>query len=168
MSIYNRTTRDCSVNHLHPELLHAVQNYFKEHKLGDLEAETITCCETISEKKSTGKLVAWLNGKSDTIIYTGMLLTARRLIWVHYGDLSGTLLNTAKLKEIQVEFHTTPFTDEAGLEIVGYIENANARVRGTIGMGADLEAQKFCEEVKRAISKEKPPIKRKLFKWLVG
>ena len=168
MSVYDRTTRECSVDHLHPKLLQAIQNYFLENKLGYLEAEALTCCETISKKRRTGKLVSWLNGKLDTTIYTGMLLTSQLLIWVHHGNLSGTLLNAAKLKEIQVEFYTTPLTKEVGLEIVGYVGEAKERVRGHIVMGSELVTQKFCEEAKGAIAKVKPPAKKGLFKWRAG
>jgi hypothetical protein len=168
MSEYFRTTRECSVSQLHPELLQAIRNYFKEHELGDLQAETLICCETISKKKSASKMVSWLSGKSDTTIYTGMLLTSQWLVWVHYGDKSGTLLNAANLNKIRAEFYTSRFTKDASLEIVGYIGDANARVHGYIGMGTDLAAQKFCEEVKQAIIKANPPNKKDLFKWLTG
>ena len=158
MSDYNRTTRECSLSQLRPELLQAIQNYFLEHRLGSLEAEALMCCETISTKKSTNKLISWLSGNSDTTIYTGMLLTSEWLIWVHHGDQSGTQLNAANLKLLmQAEYATNSFTKDTGLEIAGFIESAKGGVRGQIGMGSDLAAQKFCQEVKQAIAKAKPP-----------
>ena len=168
MSEYIRTTRECSVNQLHSELRQAIQKYFQEQKLGHLEAETLMCCETISRKRNVSKTFAWLSGKPDAIIYTGMLLTSHWLIWVHYGDVSGTLLNAANLSEIRAQFYTPLFTKDAGLQIVGYIGDAKARVRGYIGMGTDLAAQKFCEEVKQAINKINPPVKKDLFRWRAG
>lgn len=169
MSEYIRTTRECSVSQLHPELLQAIGNYFQEHKLGALEAETLMCCEIISNRKSAGKLASWLSGKSDTTIYTGMLLTSQWLIWVHYGDQSGTRLNAANLEEIRAEFYTSPLTKDVGLEIVGYIGAAKNRVRGYIAMGAEPATQKFCDEVTQAINKVNPPPGKKgLFKWLSG
>jgi hypothetical protein len=169
MSEYIRTTRECSVSQLHPELLHAIGNYFQEHKLGALEAETLLCCETLSKKKSTSKLASWLSGNLDTTIYTGMLLTSQWLIWVHYGDQSGTRLNAANLEEIRAEFYTSPLTKDAGLEIFGYIGDVKNRVRGYIAMGADPAAQKFCDEVTQAINKvNPPPAKKGLFRWLSG
>lgn len=166
MSEYIRTTRECPVNQLRPELLQAIRNYFREHKLGDLEAESLICCETISRKKDAGKVASWLSGNSDTTIYTGMVLTSQWLIWIHHGDQSGTLLNAADLKQIRAEFYTSPLTKDAGLEIVGYIGDAKGRVRGYVGMGAGPAAQKFCEEVRQAILKLKPPAQKGLFGWL--
>jgi hypothetical protein len=85
MSDYNRTTRECLVNQLHPELRQAIRRYFEEHELGNLEAETIMCCETISEKKNPGRLASFLKDASDTTIHMGMLLTSQMLIWVRKG-----------------------------------------------------------------------------------
>ena len=168
MSDYNRTTRECSISQLHPELLQAIQSYFQEHKLGYLEAETLMCCETISRKKDFGRLVSLLKGVSDTTLHTGMLLTSQWLIWVRSGDQSGILLNAANLKDIRVRAYTSIFTKDSGLEILGYIEHSNSLVRGYIGMGAEPAAQKFCEEVTKAISIVNPPIKSRLPKWLAG
>ena len=169
MSEYIRTTRECSVRQLHPELLQAIGNYFQEHKLGALEAETLLCCETLSKKKSVGKITSWLSGNLDTTIYTGMLLTSQWLIWVHHGDQSGTRLNAADLKQIRAEFYTSPLTKDTGLEIFGYIGDAKNRVRGYIAMGADAATQKFCDEVIQSINKvNPPPTKKGWSRWLTG
>ena len=168
MSDYNRTTRECSVNQLHPELLQAIRGYFQEHELGDLEAETLMCCETISEKKDFDRLTSLLKGAEDTTIHTGMLLTSQWLIWVRRGDQSGTVLNIANLKEIQVRSYMSILAKDTGLEIFGYIGNSKGQVRGYVGMGTELATQKFCEEVKKAISNVQPPTKKSLPKWLGG
>ncbi len=169
MSEYVRATQVCSVDQLHPELLHAIQDYFQEHGLGDLEAETIICCETVSRKKQAGRLISWLNGSSpDAIIHTGMLLTSRWLIWVHHGDHTGTLLNAADLKFIRAGFYSPLFPKDAGLEIVGLIGEAKERVRGYVGMGPDPDTHKFCEAVSQAITEANPPTRRGLFGLLRG
>jgi len=168
MSEYIRTTRECYVSQLHPELLQEIRNYFQEHQLGALQPETLLCCETISKRKSVGRMISWLSGNSDTTVYTGMLLTPEQLIWVHHGDQSGTRLNAANLNQIRAEFTISLFMKDAGLEIVGYIGDANTRIRGYIGMEANLAAQKFCEEVKQAINKVNPPTRKNLFKWPAG
>ena len=168
MSEYVRTTRICSVSQLQPEILQAIRNHFQLYRMGDVDAETLLCCETISRKKSTSKLISLLSGKSDTTVYTGMLLTSQSLIWVHYGVQSGTLLNAADLKQIRAKFYTSPLTKDAGLEIVGYIGDTKHRVRGYIGIGTDPAAKKFCEEVSQAINEINPPTKKGFFKWLTG
>ena len=169
MSDYNRTTRECSVNQLHPELRQAIRNYFQERELGNLEAETLMCCETISEKKSFGSLGSLLKGVQETTIHMGMLLTSQWLIWVRKGDQSGVILNVANLKEIQVRDYASLFAPDTGLEILGYIGDAKQQARGYIGMGTEAAAQKFCEEVQKAIvAANPPPPPRKLPKRLGG
>jgi hypothetical protein len=165
MSEYIRTTRECSISQFHPELRQALRKYFEEHELGDLQAEILMCCETVSRKKNTGKSGSWLSDSPDTTIYTGTLLTSRFLFWAHYGDRSGTLVNGANLDEIRAEPYTALFTKDTGLDIVGYISGAKSRVHGRIGMGTELAAQKFCEEVKKAITQINPPTKKSIFGW---
>jgi hypothetical protein len=170
MSDYQRTTRECSVRQLRPELFQAVQDYFQEQRLGSLDAEVLMCCETLSKKKNDNKLLSLLQGESDTTIHMGMLLTSERLIWVRSGDQSGTRLNAADLKEIHVRAYAPLFAKDTGLEIYGYIEGFKSRVRGYIKMGAESATQKFCEEVQQAIDKVKPPSKKGKWwaRWLGG
>ena len=166
MSDYHRTTRECSVSQLNPEVLLAFRNYFREHQLGDLESETLMCCETLSQKKNLGRLVSWLDSSSDTTIHTGIVLTSQWLIWVRSGNKSGTLLTAADLTHISVRPYSSLFAKDTGLEVSGYIEGS--QVRGYIGMGPELTAQKFCEEVRQAIARINPPVKTTWPKWLGG
>lgn len=168
MSTYSRTTRECLVSQLRPELHQAIQNYFQVQQLGDPEAEALMCCETTSRKKSASRLVSWLSGEGDTTVHTGVLLTSQRLIWVRSADGSGVVLTAAHLKEIQVKAYTSRLTQDTGLEVFGYIGDSKGRVRGYIGMGPELVAQKFCDEVKQAIIKVNPPTKKSLPQWLSG
>ena len=168
MSDYNRTTRTCSVSQLHPELRQAVRNYFQEQALGDPVAETLRCCVTISEKKSVSRLVSWLNDNSDRTVHTGMLLTSQWLIWVRRGDRTGTTLTAANLQLISVGVHTSMFSKEFGLEVSGYIQGSKSPLSGYIGMGPEIAAQEFCEDVKQAVVKANPPSPKIWPKWLGG
>jgi hypothetical protein len=136
--------------------------------LGDAETETVLCCETVSEKKEPGWLASLLKGAGDTTIHMGMLLTAQWLIWARRGDQSGTLLTAANLKEIQVRAYISILTKDTGLEIFGFIGDSKSQVRGYVGMGTELAAQKFCEEVRKAITVANPPAPRSWPKWLGG
>jgi len=168
MSDYDRTTRECSVGQLNPEVLRAFRNYFQEHQLGDLEAETLLCCETISRKKDLGGLVSWMNAALDTTIHTGILLTSQKLIWVRSGDVSGTLVTAAALTNISVKVHTSIFSKDTGLEVAGFMDGSKGAMRGYIGMGPELTTQKFCDEVQQAITRLRPPNKRIWPKWMGG
>ncbi|MGC9395960.1 MAG: hypothetical protein ACP5J4_14040 [Anaerolineae bacterium] len=168
MSTYHRTTRECLVSELRSELYQAVQDYFRAQQLGDPETEALICCETTSTKKSAGRLASWLGSEGEAIIYTGMLLTSQRLIWARSASGSDVLLTAAALKEIRVRAYTSPLTRDTGLEVFGFIEGSKGRVRGYIGMGPETAAQKFCDAVVQAVEALNPPVKRKLFGWLIG
>lgn len=168
MSSYSRTTRECLVSELRPELYQTIQDYFQEQQLGDPETEDIICCETVSTKKRTDRLASWLDGEEGNIIYAGMLLTPQHLIWVRSASGSGVVLNTADLKEIRVRAYSSWLTRDAGLEIFGIIGDSRGRIRGYIGMGPEAAAQKFCEAVIQAVEAVNPPVKRKLPRWLMG
>ena len=165
MSDYIRATRECSVNELQPEVLQAIQNYFQEHTIGNLQSDIVTCCETISRKKNAGRTPSWMDDRPDTVTYTGMVLTSHWFIWAHHGDHTGTQVHAASLNEIHADFYTPLFSRDAGLRINGFVGEDNTRIRGYIGMGNDEAAQKFCEEVRQAILKANPPTRPDLFKW---
>jgi hypothetical protein len=131
-----------------------------------LTAETISCYETTSERKSAGILTSWLNGRSDTITHVGILLTPERLIWVRWGDQSGALLTAANLKEIRVKVYASVLANDTGLEVYGFIGDSKSRVRGYIGMESASIAQEFCDEIRQAIDKVNPPVKRKILGFL--
>lgn len=163
MSAYNRTTRACSVDQLQPEMFRAIQEYSQKHELGDLQADALACCETVSIRENTGTLAGWLSGDPDTTVHMGILLTPEFLIWVHLGDKTGLRLNAANLRNIRTEYYMSLSGKDAHLSIMGYISDAKGGVRGTIALGPEPEAEKFCEQVKQAILKVAPPPKKKIF-----
>jgi len=75
-------------------------------------------------------------------------------------------LTAANLKDLQVRAYTSMFAKDTGLEIFGYISDSKSNVWGYIGMGAEADAQNFCEEVRKAITQANPPTKKSLPKWL--
>jgi hypothetical protein len=168
MSDYNRATRECLVSQLQPELFTAVRKHFQEHKLGDLETETLLCYETTSTKKSANKLISWLNDGLDTTVHTGILFTSQWLIWVRSGDKSGIQLASANLKQISVRVYASLFTRDSGLEISGHIEGSKGMMRGVIAMESIDAAQKFCDEVNQAILKVNPPAPKNISRWWGG
>lgn len=168
MSNYTRTTRECSVKELRPELLQAVQKYFQEHKLGYLESEALLCCETTSTKKKINPWMDRLTGEVDTTIYLGMLFTSEWLIWVRSGDQSGTQLTATDLAQASVSVYKSLFTKDMNLDIFGYIQGAKRFMRGTIAMGPEPIVQKFCDEVNKEITRLNPPTKRGWRRWFGG
>jgi hypothetical protein len=169
MSDYTRITRDCPLNQIPPEPRQAIRDYFQEHELGDPEAETLMCCETVSERKHVSKLTTWLEGEQDKVVHTWLLLTSRWLIWVRRGDQTDMVLKAADLNMINVKEYKSILNKDTGLDIYGYIGESKNRVRGYIGMGSEPVAQEFRKQVRNAIDELKPASKKRgWFRWFKG
>jgi hypothetical protein len=168
MSSYKRSTQECNVSQLQPELLQAIRAYFKTHEFGDVETECRLCCETVAEKQPGSSLTAWLDAKEEQKIVSAVLLTDQLLVWARAGEQTGAHVSSARLHDIRVKPASSLFSSDTGLAVMGLIENSRVNIRGTIGMGAGSEAQKFCEETQKAIEKINPTPERKLPSWLGG
>jgi hypothetical protein len=168
MGDYTRSTRECSVSQVRPELHRALEDYFQKNSLGDLEAETILCCETVSEKKAGGWLATLLGGKTEPVVYTAMLLTSTHLIWARSSQQPRINVNTADLRFIHVKPYSSLFIKDTGLEISGLIGNSKGMTLGYLGMGPEPITLKFCDEVRRAIDKVNPPSPSKWPAWMGG
>jgi hypothetical protein len=160
---YTSTTRACSASQIHPSLYQAVREYFQTHQVGDLDTETLLCCETTSEKQNPGKLASFLDGNPDSTVHLAVLLTAEWLIWARHGDRSGTLVIGTKLKLIRVKAFVAKRTKDMQLEVSGFMVDSKEYVRGNLEMGPEAAAQKFCEAVEKAVLAVNPPAKRKFF-----
>ena len=168
MSGYTRTTRDCPVSQLHHELSQAIRGYFQSHQLGDADTETRLCCETISEKRDSSRLVSILEGDDDTTSHLAILMTSDWLIWARSGDKSSTIVVGAKLKLIKVKVFVAKRSKDMQLEISGFTADTKDYVRGNLELGPEPAAQRFCERVAETALKENPPTQRKLLRWFGG
>jgi hypothetical protein len=168
MSDYTRSTIECSVRQLRPELRRAIDEYFQKHELGEAESETLLCCETVSEKKEPGWLASLLGDRAGPPIYTAALLTASYLIWARGELQSGITVTGADLRFIRVKPYASLFLRDAGLEISGIIGDSKGGMSGYIGMGPEPATQKFCDEVQQAIAKINPSSTRKWPSWMGG
>jgi len=131
--------------------------------LGNLDTETLACCETISQVQNPGKLASFLDGNPDSTIHLAILLTAEWLIWARHGDRSGTLVTGTKLKLIRVKAFVAKHSKDMQLEVSGFMADSKEYVRGNLEMGPEVAAQKFCEVVVKAVLSANPPEKRKFF-----
>ncbi len=153
MADYTRFTRECSFGQLRPELIRALRDHIQSQKLGNVETDVLMCCETASERKSASRLAFLAGGKADTLVYTAMLVTPQWLIWARSGDLSGMVVSSAKLQDIQVKAFASRLTRDTGLQVSGYIGESKQRVRGYIGLGPEEAARAFCEQVMKAVER---------------
>jgi hypothetical protein len=165
MSDYTRSTIEVSVRQLRPELRQALDEYFQEHNLGQAADESVLCCQTVSEKKEPGWLASLLGEKKEPPVYTAVLLTSQYLIWARGSSQHKVTVMGADLGFILVKPYVSLFFSDSGLQISGIINGA-ANVNGYIGLGPEPAAQKFCEEVQKAIVRVNPASTKKWPFWM--
>jgi hypothetical protein len=168
MSDYTRSTIECSVSQLRPELRRALEEYFQKNTLGELEAETQLCCETVSERNELGWLASLLGEKAESLVYTAMLLTSTHLIWARGNQQTNINVNAADLRFIRVKPFASIFITDTGLEISGIVGNTKGVALGYVGMGPEPITQKFCDAVQQAIVKINPSSTKKWPSWMGG
>lgn len=54
MGDYKRTTRECTLDAMRPELSAALREHVEKHNLGDILSAPVMCIETTSEKIKKG------------------------------------------------------------------------------------------------------------------
>ena len=169
MSHYQRTTRECTLDQLQPELAHALRQYFQQHQLSNVEAEILMCCETSSTRTSTNQLDAWLNRDLATDTTLALLLTPERLIWALNSERSGVVVASARLLELRVKVFAPRGSGDFGLDLYGHMADTKVRTGGKLVMGPEEAAKRFCEAIGDAMQKLYPPEKKRNWpKWLGG
>lgn len=172
MSDYQRSTRVCPFDQLRPEMQQAFRDYFNTHDLAGMDETSLVCCETVSHKKEVAGFFAWLATfeKADVSVTTAILLGAQALFWARAGEpyTPAARVICANLQEVRVKMKPSVLTQDSGLEISGLIEGSKGVMRGTIGLGPEPAAQKFCEDVAQAVEKVNPRPAGKFPSWMGG
>lgn len=156
MAGYQHSTQECSFTKLDSALLRAAREYFQAHQLGSPETQVLRCVETFSTKKPGGWLDAWLDPGADQTFKAAILLTATHLVWGRSGERTGVHFVGAQLINIRARAHVGLFSKGGGLDVSGFFEGSRVRLRGTIALGPQEAAQKFCDAVQQAVEKVNP------------
>jgi hypothetical protein len=151
MSDYTRTTRECAPAQLKPELLRPIRAYAAQHALGDVERDNLLCVETHSEKKKKGFFASLGGGDRDPFHDTALLLTPAWLIWARGGPASGTVVLSARLRDVQVSAFASKLMPDTGLEVTYPSPGSPEPVVAFIPLGPDLAAS-ITERVKAAVA----------------
>lgn len=152
-----RTTRSCTVEELPADIIQSVQAYFKSHHVGDPETETRLCCETLTIRKPSAKWISLLEGNPDTTSRMATLLTANWLVWVFGGDKSPVVAAGIKLATLRTRVLVTRRSEEFRLEISGFVNETREFIRGSLELGSQPAAEKFCTAVSTAALEQNPP-----------
>jgi hypothetical protein len=154
---YKRSTRACTFEELQPALQQAMREYFLKHEITDLEAQILTCCETLSERQKTSALTTLLGEDRDRIYYLAAFLTPEWLVWARSGDSSITTVVAARLKDIHVRPQASLRSKDIGIHIEGFVDGSFSKIHGSISLGPEPAAEEFWKVVEQTVETVNPP-----------
>ena len=150
MSHYHRTTRECTLAELRPELAEAVRAHAQRQQWDNLETEVQACCETTTERISSNRLDAWLHGSAATISHVALIATPQRLIWAYSSDRARAGAASAQYTEMRLKIFTPKTTAGIAVDIYGRMDGTGEKTGGRFMLDGSPAALGFCEKVRRA------------------
>jgi len=154
MADYLRTTRTCTLKEMHPELAQAIQGYLERFPLDSTELAASLCWETVSTKEKKG-----LFGGKKEVVWVGILLTSRNLIWVAGKENERFAVLSMKLRDIQAEEYENSFMykrlPDSGINVLN-LPTSEGHGLAFIPLGPEPAAQHFRDALFEAIRKAQP------------
>ncbi len=118
MSDWKRSTRDCSVDGLPPEMAAAVDKHIELNNLGAIQTQVSACVVTTSQKIKKN-----LFGPGDNTSVVGALVASGWLLWAARGEEPEVAVMSARLADITVQdYAATPLArmmPDTGVEVTG-------------------------------------------------
>ena len=152
MSVYTRSTRECTFGDMRPELAVAIRKHIDTYKLGEIESSILICCETTSTCQKTG---LFANGDETTI--SGMFVTKQSLVWTNGNGKGKPVVTSAMLRNIAAhDFENTDMykvKPDSGMNITGRYTGGTKQGQSFIGLGSDPAGEKFRQVLQHAIQK---------------
>jgi hypothetical protein len=169
MSHIQRTTRECTLAELRPELAETVRAYAQRQQWNNLEAQVVACSETTTERTGTNRLDAWLNGGAATLSHLALIATPDRLIWAFSSDharAGAAGAASAQFKEMRLKIFTPKNTAGIAVDIFARMDGTRDKAGGRFMLDDSPAARHFAAEIKRVTdplcTPEKP--RRKWFR----
>lgn len=151
MGDYKRTTRECTLDSMRPDLSAAIRAHVEKHTLGDILSAPVMCIETTSEKIKKG-----LFGGGETV-YTGAVLTASPgwLVWASGGTKAPMGVLSARLNQMRVEDYAksdfAKMIQDTGIFVHALFTDASEAGSTFIGLEENTAGKKFKEAVIAAV-----------------
>jgi hypothetical protein len=149
MGDYKRTTRECTLETLRPELSAAIRTHVEKHNLGDILSGAVACIETTSEKSRKG-----LFGSAE-IIYQGAVLTKGWLVWASGGTKAAMGVLSARLNQLTVQDYAksdfAKLIPDTGVQVTGLQTGTSEAGSAFIGLEENAAGRKFREALITAV-----------------
>lgn len=164
MSHAQRTTRECALVELRPELAEAIRAHAQRQHWPDWETAIAACCETTTERTHTNRLGAWLNADAPALSSVALVATPDRLIWAFSSDRAQAGAASAQYKDMRLKIFTPKRSVDIAVEIYARMDGTRDMAGGRFMLDGSPDARHFAAEVKRLtdplVQLEKP--RRKL------
>lgn len=149
MGDYTRTTRECTLDSMRPDIASAMRAHVEKYNLGDILSKPVLCIETTSIKAKKG-----LFGKAETI-HTGAVLTSGWLVWASGADSTSIGVLSARLGQVTVQDYArssfAQLVPDTGLNVNGLYTDASEPASAFIGLEENAAGRKFKEAVIAAV-----------------
>lgn len=149
MSDYRRTTRECTLETLPPELAAALRAHVERYELGAILSTAVACVETTSEKKKKG----WFGGREATTL--GAVLTADWLLFATVGTKAPVAVLSARLSQITARDYASSelarLAPDFGLEVQGTFTDVSEGGSAFLGLEDNATGRAFRDAVLAAV-----------------
>ena len=151
MNTITRTTRACTVETLDTVLKAAIHAHGVKYGLDDIESEVLMCCETTSVNHRTGLF------SSMKTTLSAVYITPKWLVWAESTDHKPAGAGSAMLRSINVRDYQNTASyavmPDHGLNITGRYTDKNRTGITFIGLGSDIDGQKFRQLLEGTINR---------------
>ena len=150
MADYQRSTRECTIDGMRPELSAALRAYAARRGLEDEIDSALTCCETVSSQEKRR-----LFRRTEEVSLQAVVLTPRWLIWAAGKEGEPPGVFGTRLREIRVEDYEKSsmyqLQEDRGVNIFG-LKTGDGIGSAFIGLGPEPAARRFRDKLKEAVA----------------
>lgn len=143
MSEWKRTTKEIGFENLRPELSQAINEHIEKNNLGEILSDVLMCVQTDSEKSKKR-----LFGGAE-MVYTGVVVTPRWLVWATSGTKTQTSASSAQLSDVTIQDYAqssfAKLIADTGLNVSGRFTDVSENLTTFIGLDDSAVGEKFRE-----------------------
>jgi hypothetical protein len=152
---YLRSTRECALSELPPDLLEVIHSHAAKYHLGDIERDAVICCETTSKnRRVTGMLSRVMSGDPDPVHTTAIVITPQWFIGARTGSRSGIFAFSARLAEIEArEFEEPQPLGERGIVVTGKMTDIPQPMESWWGLGTGPASERLKQVLGPALAR---------------
>ncbi len=153
MSDYNRSTRECLISQIRPEMLAAIRAYVEKNELEEVESGAKFCVETTNEKKKGGLFGGPPASDPDKVHYAAIVITPPWFIGVTFGEKAGVTVTFMPLRNLEVkEYQFAHMIPDTGIEVTGFRPGDSERGSIFWGLGTEPAADRLRTTLKEVVA----------------